>query len=185
MKYLVVTLLLFCNMAWAQKPATKTKKSTTTTKAKVPVQKAASEWDDLDKTFLAFIKALENKDQAAYNTIALKQVDCSECPGGGEQGAYSHFVPSEVFYITVAEDFKISPVYKALAKRGYAFNSMILKDFKPSFLPKDAPQDLKVYEVWVHTYKPDELSKGHQGTSHAFQFVKVNGNFKFFGLTSQ
>jgi hypothetical protein len=184
MKYLVASLLLLCNITFAQKPKAKTK-TTATTKPVATTQKSASEWDDLDRTFIAFIKALENKDQPAYTALALKQVDCAECPGGGEQGAYSHFVPAEIFYITVAEDFKVSPVYKALAKRGYAFNSMILKDFKPAFLPKDAPADLKVYEVWVQTYKPDELSKGHKGTNHAFQFVKVDGNYKFFGLTSQ
>lgn len=185
MKHIVFSLLLLCNFAFAQKPASKTKKAATPAKPAAAPKKEASEWDELDKTFIAFFSALESKDKAAYTALSLKQVDCAECPGGGEQGSYSHFVPAEVFYITVAEDFKKSPVYKALVKRGYAFNTMILKDFKPAFLPKDAPNDLKVYEVWVQTYKPDELSKGHNGTNHAFQFIKVNGSFKFFGLTSQ
>ncbi|MDV6166905.1 hypothetical protein R1T16_00605 [Flavobacterium sp. DG1-102-2] len=185
MKYLIVSFILICNVCLAQKPASKTKKTSTAAKPAAAPQKKVSEWDELDKTFIAFVAALENKDKAAYTALSLKQVDCAECPGGGEQGSYSHFVPAEVFYITVAEDFKKSPVYKALAKRGYAFNTMVLKDFKLSFLPKDTSNDLKVYEVWVQTYKPDELSKGHIGTNHAFQFVKVNGSFKFFGLTSQ
>lgn len=183
MKYLIIALILFCNTAWAQKKNTaKTKKPASAT---APAQKQPNEWDMLDKTFVAFIKALENNDKAAYSSIALSQVDCAECPGAGELGDITHFVPAEVFYITVADDFKVSPVYKAMVKRGYAFSSMILKDFKPAFLPKDNPDDLKVYEVWVPTYKPDELSKGHPGSSHAFQFVKVKGEFKFFGLTSQ
>lgn len=181
MKYLIIAFLLVCNIALAQKP-TKTKK---TTAKPATAQKQPSEWDVLDKTFVAFIKALENNDKTAFDAIALSQVDCAECPGAGELGDITHFVPAEVFYITVAADFKLSPVYKAMTKRGYAFSSMVLKDFKPAFLPKDNPNDLKVYEVWVPTYKPDELSKGHPGSSHAFQFVKVNGEFKFFGLTSQ
>lgn len=185
MKYLIIAFILVTNMAWAQKKKpTSTKKPATATK---PVQKQPTEWDELDKTFVAFIKALENSDKTAFDNIALSQVDCAECPGSGEQGDITHFVPSDVFYITVAADFKLSPVYKALTNRGYAFNSMILKDFKPSFIPKDntGSKDLKVYEVWVPTYKPDELSKGHPGSSHAFQFVKVHGEFRFFGLTSQ
>ena len=184
MKYLIIAFILICNTALAQKPATKAKKPAATAKP-ATAQKQSSEWDALDKTFVSFIKALENSDNATYKAIALSQVDCAECPGAGELGDITHFVPEEVFYITVAADFKASPVYKAMIKRGYAFNSMVLKDFKPSFLPKDNPKDLKVYEVWVPTYKPDELSKGHPGSSHAFQFVKVNGEFRFFGLTSQ
>ncbi|MHA3787080.1 hypothetical protein ACX0HA_02625 [Flavobacterium hauense] len=186
MKYLIIAFILVTNMAWAQKkPTAKTKKPATT--AKPVAQKQPTEWDELDKTFVAFIKTLENQDKTAFDNIALVQVDCAECPGSGEQGDVTHFVPSDVFYITVAADFKVSPVYKALTKRGYAFNSMVLKDFKPSFIPKDGTgsKDLKVYEVWVPTYKPDELSKGHPGSSHAFQFVKVHGEFRFFGLTSQ
>ena len=180
MKYLAVVFILICNVGFAQKKTAKTQKPSTSV-----AQKTTSEWDELDKTFIAFIKALETKDDASYTSLSLKEVDCAECPGAGELGDLTHFVPAQVFYITVATDFTVSPVYKALIKRGYAFNSMILKDFKPSFLPQNSAKDLKVYEVWVQTYKPNELSKGHKGTSHAFQFVKVNGAFKFFGLTSQ
>lgn len=182
MKYLVIAFILTANIFYAQtKPAAK--KNTSQTKP--AANKTTDQWEELDKTFVAFVKAVETNNKEAYKMIALPQVDCFDCPGGGEQGVANNFVPSEVFFITVATDFKVSPVYKALLKRGYAFSSMQLKDFKPSFLPKDYPKDLTVYEVWVPTYKKDELSKGHQGTSHAFQFVKINGTFRFFGLTSQ
>lgn len=172
MKHLLLSVLFICTAGWAQKPVTKSPKTT-------------SDWDVLDKTFIAFIKALETNDKVAYTALSLPQVDCVECPNAAELGAKNNFVPAEVFYITVAKDFTVSPVYKAMIKRGYAFNSMTLKDFKPGFLPKDYPKDLKIYEVWVPTYKPDELSKGHKGTNHAFQFIKINGEFKFYGLTSQ
>lgn len=182
MKYLIIAFIFIVNTISAQtKPAVKK----TTAQAKATTQKIPDQWEELDKTFVAFIKALETNNKEAYKAIALPQVDCVDCPGGGEQGVANNFVPSEIFFITVATDFNVSPVYKALLKRGYAFNSMVLKDFKPSFLPKDYPKDLTVYEVWVPTYKKDELSKGHQGTSHAFQFIKVNDTFRFFGLTSQ
>ncbi|ALM48036.1 hypothetical protein AMR72_03490 [Flavobacterium psychrophilum] len=193
MKYLIISLLFVCTSGWSQtKKKTAPAKPVATKPVVSPAKPAAvikattaAEWDELDKTFVAFFKALESQNKQSFSSISLKQVDCAECPASGEAGDVTHFVPNEIFYITVASDFKKSPVYKAVTKRGYAFNSMILKDFKPEFLPKDAPEDLKVYEVWVQTYKPDELSKGHKGTSHAFQFVKVNGVFRFFGLTSQ
>lgn len=182
MKYLIIAFMLIATPGFAQKKKPVAKPATTKS---TPVKKA-TEWDELDKTFVAFIKSLENKDKMTFDNIALVKVDCAECPGSGEQGDITHYVPSDVFYITVAEDFKLSPVYKALINRGYAFNSMVLKGFKPSFIKDGSDsKDLKVYEVWVPTYKPDELSKGHPGSSHAFQFVKVHGEFRFFGLTSQ
>ena len=185
MKYFIISFIFICTTGWAQKKtASKNTKAATASKP-AAVKQSASEWDELDKTFISFFKALETQDKQTFSSITLKMVDCAECPASGEADDVTHFVASEIFYITVASDFKKSPVYKALIKRGYAFSSMVLKDFKPAFLPKDAPRDLKVYEVWVQTYKPDEISKGHKGTSHAFQFVKVNGVFKFFGLTYQ
>lgn len=171
MKHLLLSILFVCATGFAQKTPAKSQKPT--------------EWDALDKTFIAFIKALETNDKVTYRSLSLPQIDCLECPGADELGAKNNFVPAEVFYITVAKDFTVSPVYKALTKRGYAFNTMVLKNFKPSFLPKDYPKDLKIYEVWVPTYKPNELSKGHRGTNHAFQFVKTTNGFKFYGLTSQ
>lgn len=190
MKYLIISLLFVCTSGWAQtKKKTVKAKPAATAKSTAPQKSAATstaaEWDELDKTFIAFFKALETQNKQSFLSMSLKMVDCAECPASGEADDVTHFVAPEIFYITVASDFKKSPVYKALIKRGYAFSSMELKDFKPAFLPKDGPKDLKVYEVWVQTYKPDEVSKGHKGTSHAFQFVKVNGVFKFFGLTSQ
>jgi len=41
-----------------------------------------------------------------------------------------------------------------------------------------------VYNIWYLVFEPNEISKGDEGLSEAFQFMKINGKFKLYGLTS-
>lgn len=151
-------------------------------KAKQKVTK--EDWDLLDKKFVALVDALLKNDKTAFYALSLKEVDCIDCVGRPEFNNEGYFVPAAIFYLNIANNFDKSPVYKAMVKRGYLFDSIIIKGFKPRNVPKDYPKDLVLYEVWIPTYVANELSKGNKGASHAFQFVKVNGEFKFYGLTS-
>ena len=61
----------------------------------------------------------------------------------------------------------------------------VIKREHTEMIAKEIPNaKLKIYEVWVDTYLAGEWSKGHPGTIHSFQFVKINGKFTFYGLTS-
>lgn len=149
-----------------------------------PVKVTKQEWDKLDKVFVALIDALVNNNTAAFNKLAYPVIDCIDCVGTPEFNNRGYFVTRDVFYLNIATNFTKSPVYKAVAKRGYTFSAILLKGYRPKYLPDDYPEDLTLYEVWIPTYLANELSKGHPGTSHAFQFVKINGEFKLFGMTS-
>src|SRR5690606_36217083 len=119
-----------------------------------------------------------------FKAIALPYVDCIDCVGTPEFNEKGHLVTADIFYLNIANNFIQSPVYKAMAQRGYTFGTITIKDFKPIIMPRDYPKDLKLYEVWVPTYLAGQLSKNHPGTSHSFQFVKIDGKFRFYGLTS-
>lgn len=172
MKKLGIVLALFCfQMAFCQKPA--------------PKKGTATDWDELDKSFVELVDALLQGNKAKFLSLSAKEVDCVDCVGSMEVAADgTMFVPAEFFFAVIGQKFDQSPVYKAMAKKGYSFSTIILKDFKPKIMPKDSPKDLKIYEVWIETYYPGEFSKTHKGTSHSFRFVKVNGKFRFYGLTS-
>lgn len=142
------------------------------------------EWDLLDKKFVALVDALLKNDKPAFFALSLREVDCIDCVGRPEFNNEGYFVPASIFYLNIANNFDASPVYKAMVNRGYIFDCIKIKGFKPRNLPKDYPKDLVLYEVWVPTYLANELSKGNKGASHGFQFVKINGDFKFYGLTS-
>lgn len=174
MKKIAVVLCLFaCCMSWAQKPTAKSQKTA-----------GEKDWESLDKTFAAFIKTIENNDKPGFMAISLKEVDCIDCAGKPEFNEQGTAVKADAFFAIITRHFTTSPVYLALVKKGYTFSIAEIKDFKPKSLPKEYPKDLKLYEVWVPTYLKNELSKGHPGASHAFQFVKINGQFKFYGLIS-
>ncbi|MGV3459495.1 MAG: hypothetical protein ACO1N9_03455 [Flavobacterium sp.] len=172
MEKLGIVLALFCfNITLAQKPA--------------PKKAASNDWDELDKNFVQLIDALVKGDKAKFLSLSMKEVDCVDCVGAMDAAPDgTMFVPAEFFFAVIGQKFDQSPVYKAMAKKGYSFSSIILKDFKPKVIPRDSPKDLKLYEVWVETYYPGEFSKTHKGTSHSFRFVKINGKFRFYGLTS-
>jgi hypothetical protein len=148
------------------------------------VKVTKEEWDKLDKVFQATIDAISNNNEAAFNKIAYPVIDCIDCVGTPEFNNRGYFVTRDVFYLNIAGNFTKSPVYKALVKRGYTFGAILLKGYRPKYLPDNYPEDLTLYEVWIPTYLANELSKVHPGTSHAFQFVKINGEFKLFGMTS-
>lgn len=139
-----------------------------------------AEWDELDKTFVAFFKALEEKNKPAFTAMSRQRVDCSDCITSTQSESEGYFVPAEVFYETITKNFKKSAVYNALLKRGYSFRIMEIK--RPN--ERNPNAKLKIYEVWIDTYLAGEWAKGHPGTIHSFQFVKLNGRFVFYGLTS-
>jgi len=45
-------------------------------------------------------------------------------------------------------------------------------------------KSLMLYYIWYVVFEPNEIAKGHEGQSEAFQFIKTNGKFKLYGLTS-
>ncbi len=185
MKKLVLLVLLVSFGISAQtKKNTQAPKNKTATEAKENTAAKESDWDALDKTFIQLIDALVKGDRAKFESLSIKEVDCVDCVGPTEVSSEGAFVPSGFFFAVIGKKFTESPVYKAMAAKGYSFSSIVVKDFKPRVMPRDYPKDLKLYEVWVETYKPGEFSKTHKGTSHSFRFVKVNGKFRFYGLTS-
>lgn len=169
--------LLFCILAFINTNAQKT----TTNKQKTESEK---DWDALNVSFAALIKAIETNNRAAFMALSLKQVDCMDCRNRTDLNEQGNAVTADVFFNDLAGNFSKSPVYQAIVKKGYTFSIAVIKDFHPDYLPKTYPKDLKLYEVWVPTYLKNELSKGHPGTSHAFQFIKTDGKFKFYGLTA-
>lgn len=184
-KSLLFFFLLVCTALSAQTRKSNTpEKKTATAAAKTTADTKSNDWDELDQSFIALVDALIKGDKAKFVQLSLREVDCVDCVGPTEVTKEGAFVPAEFFFAIIGKKFTESPVYKAMASKGYSFSAVVLENFKPKVLPRDYPNNLKLYEVWVETYRPGEFAKNHKGTSHSFRFVKVNGKFKFYGLTS-
>ena len=140
---------------------------------------------ELNKMTNDFIKAIENKETKKIKELSLEQIDCALCIATD----YNHppkdyIVPIDTLINQAYKDFLNSPLFKAIKSRGFRMSEMTIPEYKPRNLPSNYGKDLIVYEAWVQTYKPNEWAEGHEGQSHCFQFVKINNEFKFYGLTS-
>lgn len=169
MKQLVFILCLFTTFAWSQTP---------------PAKKSAGEWDVLDKTFISLIEALTKANEAKFISVSAKQIECAECAEAGTYTGAGYYVDAYDFYDGISKNFTKSAIFKALSARGYGFSAATLKGLKPPYLPASTAKGLKVYDVWVDTYLPNEVAQGHPGTRHTFRFIKVGGKFILFGLSS-
>lgn len=69
-----------------------------------------------------------------------------------------------------------------MAKDGY--HMVAVKGCYPPDATHKRPRRFIIYQLWYGTWKPKESKDGWAGLQQAFQFVKINGDFKFFGLTS-
>ena len=149
-----------------------------------PAKKTAGEWDELDKTFISLIESLTKANEAKFLSLSAKSIECTECAEAGTFTGAGYYVDAYDFYDGISKSFNSSAIYKALSKRGYEFSAATLKGLRPPYLPASTAKGLKVYDVWVNTYLPGEISKDHKGTRHSFRFIKVGGKFVFFGLAS-
>ena len=169
MKRIVFVFCLFTTFAWSQS---------------TPAKKKVGEWDELDKTFISLVEALTKANEGNFISLSAKEIECAECAEAGTYTGAGYYVEAYDFYDGISKNFTKSAIFKALSARGYGFTAATLKGLKPPYLPANTAKGLKVYDVWVDTYLPDEVSKGHPGTRHTFRFIKVGSKFIFFGLSS-
>jgi hypothetical protein len=136
----------------------------------------------LAETFLEFVKAIELKDERKIIALSLDSINCNLCLTNDHPK--DNIIPIETFINQTFRSFVSSQLYKAIKNNRLQLSIGIIKNFKPKNVPFNFPKDLKLYEVWVQTYLPNEWVKGHEGQSHTFEFIKVDGLFKFYGLSS-
>jgi hypothetical protein len=140
---------------------------------------------ELSKTWTIFLRALEQQDNKAIKRISLKTISCDLCKDiDANYSPSDDLVSIDTFVNQTNRSFMSSPLHKAIKKRGVTYSILNIPNFQPSNIPKSQSKNLQLFEVWVITYVADEWAKGHEGQSHAFQFVKTEDGFKYYGLTS-
>lgn len=140
----------------------------------------------LDKTWNTFLHAMLKKDDKKLRELSLSRIYCDFCTSPNSKATYpgGSIVLIDTFINQIYRDFLGSPLFKAIAKGRCHYSGELIPDYKPGNLPDNYGRDLYLFDVWIRTYLPGEWAKGHEGQSHAFQFVKIKGKYKFFGMTS-
>jgi hypothetical protein len=139
----------------------------------------------LSKTWTTFLTALENGDDKTIKRMSLDKISCDLCKDiDATYSTADDLIPIDTFVNQTNRSFLNSQLYKAIKKRGVRYSILIIPNFRPSNVPKSASENLQLFEIWVITYVADEWAKGHEGQSHAFQFIKTGDGFRYYGLTS-
>lgn len=94
------------------------------------------------------------------------------------------YLPINTFLKQFFHHMPHSKLWLVVKTKKNHFGIQELQDFHPTNIKHQKTKSLLIYEVWYVTWEPNELQKGHEGQTHAFQFVKIDGNFKFYGMTS-
>lgn len=137
--------------------------------------------------WMKFKNSIDDRDTAALKLLSLAKVDCDICftkTNNNYQPAANYSVSIDTFVIKLMLSLPYSKLWMALKNEGYSIYKRVIQDYTSENLSRDYGTKLVLYELWVQTYKPYEWAQGHEGQSHAFQFVKYNKEFRFYGITS-
>ena len=151
----------------------------------LPVKLKKTDSIGLSLSWIKFKKALLINDSPALHRLSLPLLDCDLYQEADPNKLpKDNFMPIDTFikqFTYHMPDSKLWSVVKTKKKRLRVENAI---DFHPRNVKHQKSKSLMIYEVWYTTWEPDELQKGHEGQAHAFEFVKINGEFKFYGITS-
>jgi hypothetical protein len=144
--------------------------------------------NELVKIWKSYLVAAEKKDIKQLKKMSLEKIRCYNCLENTkneysalkklrytEKNWYEKlynemiFIPNEIFYSKDFPIFFTNEFIKKLKVNEVNYNFVKIKNET-------------IYEVLVTTTQPGVVSKEHEGGQHAFQFVIVNKNFKFFGI---
>jgi hypothetical protein len=141
---------------------------------------------EIQKTWTLFKNSIVKEDYENLKKLSLKVIECDICLDRNNDKAppKNYYVSIETFIKQSSRIFKESPFSNAIKTRGYNSAVRTILNYKPRNLPKDYGKDFTIYELYIQTFRPNEWAKNHEGQTHAFQFVKVKGEFKLYGLTS-
>jgi len=77
-----------------------------------------------------------------------------------------------------------SKLWSVVKTKKYRLHIEKQTTYNPDFDKTRKGKPIRLFEVWFITWEPNELAKGHEGQSHAFEFVKIGNAIKFYGMTS-
>lgn len=142
---------------------------------------------ELAKYFKKFQKAFDLENHQAIRDLSLTGIDCDLCITSDydlSEPPEDDILPIDTFLLKNVKNILESKMWEALKERGYKLSLHKITNYRTSNLPQNYGGLLELYELWIQTFLPNEWAEGHEGQSHAFQFVKLENQFKFYGITS-
>ena len=129
-------------------------------------------------TWHKFIKAIENKDKKTLSDLSLKLIDCITCTTLDSMDADNFFVSIDTFTNKVFRTMIGSPLWNEIKLKRYSLNKVVMEDYHPRSLSEFKQKTFPFYQI-IFSFTP----KGYvEGFTYFFRFIKLDNNFKFYGL---
>jgi hypothetical protein len=142
---------------------------------KKEAKELANAWNELYTGIL-------NQQTQKIRSIALDSVVCSVCEGFAEPYFYNDEEPIDSFIVTAYRNLPGTEIWEHMKAGKYKLSAKRYPETKPSHIPVSSNEQLIIYEVTFSILvKYEEYKREHY---HSFEFVKVNGKFKFSGMRS-
>jgi len=145
---------------------------------------SATDSTDLELVWRKFTKYFLQKDTSNLRNESLKLSACAICLELTEP-TDDYYVPIDTFLFQAFRKFPNSELWIVLNTTSHYFSIKHFPDFQPKSLPNKEETPIDIYEVSITTNKPLEWLYNYNGTVHYFDFVKINGQYKFYGFASR
>src|SRR6185312_6088446 len=139
----------------------------------------------VSKALYSFKNALSKKDIFLLRSFSLRTVQCDlfdqePIPSSN----YNPFISINTFLKQFYHGFPNTKLWMAITTKNCHLSVEVIENFHPKNIQFLNKRDLVIYEIWYVVWEPNEIAKGHEGASDAFEFIKVGKRFKFYGMTS-
>jgi hypothetical protein len=139
---------------------------------------------ELNKVWIKYKHALENKDIASLHRLSYKIIHCDRFEPENSSFTKDPNLPLDTFLSRFYHVFPDLKLWRVVKTKKYHMTIDKASNWALPNIKFQRKKSLMVYNIWYLVFKPNEISKGNEGLSEAFQFMKIDGQFKLCGLTS-
>jgi hypothetical protein len=143
---------------------------------------------ELINTWKKFKISLKSRDTKSLRQLSLKTVHCDlfQTPNPNatyEQDISNSYISFDKFLVQFYRNLPKLKLWSVMKTQKYSIVESAY-NFRPPNIKYLKVKSLKFYDILYVTFEPNEIEKGHEGQQEGFEFVKIYGKYKFFGLTS-
>lgn len=131
-----------------------------------------------------FENAIAKRETEKLRNVSLDSIHCISCIAYKIPPPESYFVPVDTFINQTYRNFRRSKLWDLVRNEQPMINLLKLtgKDFGQNELKYG--ERIIIYELFYLTTKSNEIQFGHEGRQTGLQFIKLNNELKFYGLTT-
>lgn len=139
---------------------------------------------ELDEIWLRYKHALGSKDIHSLHQLSYKIIHCDRFEPENSSFTKDPNLPLDTFLNRFYHVFPDLKLWRVMKTKKYHMTIDKASNWALPDIKFKRKKSLIVYNIWYLVFEPNEISKGDEGLSEAFQFMKINGEFKLCGLTS-